>query len=313
MTTRLWNNGAIGLLSNPNDWSPAGPVLPGDLLVMQNGTGPQGSVAIVAGAALAGDTVYLAGNDPVGGSTWQPTLVAVDGARITAVITDEANGIDLTDIGNPPITHPGQAPAFGTVDVIGRDHVTVDVVGQRDVFDASGTVNLAPGARMIGGVEASNNGVLVMNGGAGASFVDQASSLGENGVATINAAMVGTGHFDMTYLSSLTLDGKVGAGQTINNDDGSLILGRPQDFHGLVNWTVDPLGGDFVLLAGLHAQSYAYAHDTFALFNGNNEVFSMRLDATGGAFVAVQTSGGVELASTGVSVPGTVLPLHHMA
>jgi len=313
MTTRLWNNGTQGALVGPANWTPAGPITSSDLLVMQNGEGPQASVANVSGHQAAGDTVYMAGNDPVGGSTWQPILVVSDGADINVVVTDNADGIDLTDIGHPPITHPGLAPAFGTVDVIGRDHVNVDVVGEPDVFSATGTVNLAAGARMTGGIAASNNGVITVNGGHDAKFDNQASSLGENGVATINADVVGCGTFAMTALSLLSLDGAVSRGQTIDNDGGSLILGKPQDFHGLVNWTLDGLGGDFVLLSGLHAQSYSYACDMLSLYNSaGKDVFNLRLDTSGGSLQAVQTSGGVELASSGVSVPGTVLPLHHM-
>ena len=302
MTTRLWNGGT-GWLSTWADWTPSGAVAPGDLLVMQHGLG------VVAGHQLAGDTVTMAG-DNAASDAGQPSLVALGGAHINVVITDIVNGIDLTDIGQPPVTHPGLAPAVGTVDVIGRDHVNVDVIGQRDVFQASGTVNIAPFSTMTGSVEASNNGVVTVNGGADARFANQASALGENGVATINADMVGSGTFAMTYLSALTLDGSVGRDQTIINDDGSLVLGQPGNFHGLVDWTVDAFAGDFVLLAGAQAQSYAYGHDTLSLFNNGKDVLTLRLDASGGSFAAVQTSGGVELASSGVSVPGTVLPLH---
>ncbi len=311
MTTKLWNDGAIGALVTAGDWTPAGTPTSGDLLVMQNGEGPRASVATVTGHQLASVTLYMAGNDPVGGSTCQPVLIARDGADINVVVTDFANGIDLTDLGHPPISHPGRAPAFGTVDVQGHDQVNVSAVGEADVFSSVATVNLADGARMTGSLAASGNGSITVNAGNGAVFANQHSVLGENGVVTINANVVGSGDVSLGFLSLLTLNGSVGHGQTLNDDGGTLLINAPDRFHGLVDFTATGASGDEVALQGLHASSWSYQNDMLALWSGNHQVFDLRLASTG-SFAVVQGSAGIDIVSAGASVPGTVLPQHQL-
>jgi hypothetical protein len=181
---------------------------------------------------------------------------------------------------------------------------------------SGGTVNLAANSTWVGDiyVHALGNhdygGDVVVNGGAHASFDNQASEV-DSGHTTVNADVVGVGSFGMGLKDSyaghpatLEFSGSVGYGQAITMSDAAhggnaglvLQLDKPTAFQGsvtLVQGRVD--------LEGLAtADSYTFKNDMLSIFAGNAVIDTLRLhDATQYGFAVEKTATGVGVVAIG--------------
>lgn len=290
MTTRTWTGGGNDSVYQNANWSPAGPIEPGDTLYMYSGT------ANMAGGNLSGDTLNVGTQTMYGVNTPLAVVNLSDGASLTAVaattaftqqnIVFNATGVDKLNL---------------TVD--NNYYATMNV-----------TVNIAfhsllQGTIAVGG----HNGNLTMNGAGPSNFDnDGASSLGYNCVATINADVLGVGSFTVGADCNLSFMQGVSAGQSvILEGEDTLQIGKPQEFLGMVS--VPTAGATFgITLAGItNADSYSYANDMLVLFHGNRPVDSLRF-ADSSSFQVGANSAGIFVGSANSPMPsGTVLLPQH--
>jgi len=289
MTTRTWIGGGNNNVFSAADWSPAGIPAAGDTLVMLNGT------ANLYGGDLTGET-FLFGIAP-GFSQASPVLNVYNGAKVT--LTEGGSG------------YSGSAP---TVNVYGHD--TVNVVeaagGQRTV---TSTLNLAPRAVLSGNIQIAGDTTLAIQGTTGSAFNNTNTSLSDNGVATIDANVIGTGSFNLSFLAGIEFGGSVSPGQTLNLANATTYykIDHPAEFYGTVDWLAAPSAYEAsVSLLNISADSYKFSNDRLTLFAGNTIVDRLHLNAASGAFGVYGTSGGVTLQSIGTPVSSgeILLPVH---
>ena len=131
------------------------------------------------------------------------------------------------------------------------------------------------------------------------------------------------------HAGSLELGGPVGAGETIGIDVGNVVIDRPMEFAGTLDFHPD--FGDFrshdtatqgVLLKGLTASSYAFddAVHTLTLWGGDAVLDTVQFSqgTTSASFHmgqyasidVLQTDGGVYLRGSYNFAQGTEIPLH---
>ncbi len=291
MAIDTWIDGAVDNIYASYAWSNGTPQA-GDLPVFGTGT------AFLGGGNLNGTTLTLSGID----AATQPTLIAYGASSISVLVSQQEH----------PNPGPGSA-AWGTVEVIGAPQVSMEVLGGKG-SNEFGTVNIDGWSQMRGGfTETGDNASVVINGAGTSTFANDASSVGYNDVAQINAAVVGTGTFNVSSFGALLLNAGVSAGQTIN-DQGLVTIGDTRDFHGSIDWSPPPVGGDFISLAGLTADSSTYQNGVLSLFAGGNDVFDLHLQVAGGGTVAAtQTAGGVQVyasATAAMAANAVVLAAH---
>lgn len=291
MTTRTWVGGVNNNVYHRNNWSPFGPIQPGDTLLMYSGT------ANMAGGNLSGDTLYV-GTQTMYGVNTPPAVVNLsDGASLTAVVATTA------------FTH--QNIVFN---VKGDDTLNL-TVDNNYYATTTTTVKIGADSQLRGTVTVGgHNGNLTMIGAAGSAFKNVgASSVETNSVATINAEVLGIGNFTVGGESGLSFLRAVGAGQSVTLEGfDTLTIGMPRAFLGDVK--APTTGAPFAIdLAGItKADSYSYANDMLVLFRGNRVVDKLRFaDAT--SFKIGENSAGVFIGSGNSLIPpGTILlPQHH--
>ncbi len=135
----------------------------------------------------------------------------------------------------------------------------------------------------------------MINGTSTSTFANTSSSVGANDAAQINAVVVGTGTFQVSFLSSLHFNAGVSSSQTIE-DQGYVSIADTRDFHGSIDWSPQAAGTNVINLANLTASSSTYQNGVLSLFAGGHDVFDLHLHLTSGASVTTaQTSSGVQV------------------
>lgn len=205
---------------------------------------------------------------------------------------------------------------YATFDVKGKDTLNLLVGGGRSPFAPGvATINLEPGARLTGSVSTDVDGVLTVNGGPGTRLVDYSGNL-ISGQVIIHPALEGAGTIIVSGGGNiggalLELGGPVSEGETIKVDLGNLILDKPMQFLGTIDWApITP--PTTVTLAGVTADSYSLTNGELHLFRGNNDILNLKLtEQPGGpAPLVFQASQGIIL-SDYITPSGAVeLPLH---
>lgn len=169
--------------------------------------------------------------------------------------------------------------------------------------------------KLTGGLSASNEGKAVLNGNIlindGSIVADDASNI------TINTALLGGSGMTFISGSTVTEDGLVGGGQTVDVGTGGLsgffVIGNPNQFFG----DVDIQRSGYVDLADLRATSYNYLNGVLTLWNGNRPVDRLHLTSENGFSVFQVNNPGILTSgvwvSSGEPAVGTMLPVHSTA
>ena len=334
MATFNWFGG-YGHFAAARLWDPRGVPGTGDTAAVDAGE-------VVAAGRQVGATVLLGGPDSAG----QPVLDLRNASLA---------GLSMPNALPPPPYDTLASPAqYGTVNVRGHSSLGNMEVGNfsSQSRGPSGighgpltapdvlTVNLEERAALDTRFDVKDGSTLTVNGGDGSSL-DAGASVIEGGAVVVNAPLAGQGTILMTYgLSDLAgyadagrleLGGPVGAGETIGINVGEVVIDRPMEFAGTLNFQPD-LGshaGEFhytatqgTLLKGLAASSYGFddAAHTLTLWGGDAVLdtvqFSQGTTSASfhmGQFASIdvlQTDGGVYLRGSYNFTQGTEIPLH---
>ncbi len=335
MTTFNWFGGH-GNYAAARFWNPRGVPGSGDTAVV-------GSGEVVVAGRQVGATVLLGGPDSGG----QPVL---DLRRASLA------GLSMPNALPPPpyntyntLTSPTQ---YGTVNVRGQSSIgSIDIGNFSSQSRAPAgighgpltapdvlTVNLEGQARLATRFDVKDGSTLTVNGG-DQSSLDAGASVIEGGTVVVNAPLNGQGtilmvnglgsHEGYGHAGSLELGGPVGPGETIGIDVGNVVIDRPMEFAGILDFQPD-VGSHMshdtatqgVLLKGLTASSYAFddAAHTLTLFNGDAVLDTIRFsqNTTSGSFHmgkfasidVLQMGGDVYLRGAYNFAEGTEIPLH---
>ena len=335
MTTFNWLGG-YGRYTAARFWNPRGVPGAGDTAAVNVGE------VVVAGRQV-GATVLLGGPDSGG----QPVL---DLRRASLA------GLSMPNALPPPpyntyntLTSPTQ---YGTVNVRGQSSI-----GSIDIGNFSGesrapagighgpltapdvlTVNLESQATLATRFDVKDGSTLTVNGG-GQSSLNAGDSVIEGGTVVVNVPLNGQGtilmvnglgsHEGYGHAGSLELGGPVGPGETIGIDVGNVVIDRPMEFAGTLDFQPDIGSGGVhytatqgALLKGLTASSYAFddAAHTLTLFNGDSALDTIQFsqNTTSGSFHmgkfasidVLQMGGDVYLRGGYNFAEGTEIPLH---
>lgn len=207
-----------------------------------------------------------------------------------------------------------------TFDVIGKDTLNLSLGGGR--FSPFGpgiaTVDLKPGARLTGSVTTNLDGFLTINGGHGTRLVNYSGTL-DAGQANIQPDIAGNGTISLLpggegFGGSLNLGGAVSKGETIKVVAGNLLVGKPMQFLGAIDWAPGGFPGTSATLEGITADSFSISGGELHLFSGAHDFLDVHLSQEPGTPLHVlQNSQGVVLSFLGPEWlhDGSVeLPLH---
>jgi hypothetical protein len=199
-----------------------------------------------------------------------------------------------------------------------QQQVTFNVVGQatlnlQEQANSLATTkvmeNIAPDSVLSGWFLANGHGPSVtVNAADGtALFANTGDSAIANGVAVINADVVGTGSFTALPFSGIMFMDSVGAEQTVNSGGFDRItIARPDLFRGLVAFAGGPT--NTIDLLGVAADSYSYRGDMLTLYQGGQVVASLRLHADPSRFQVTDSARGTSISGLpGSPPPGAVV------
>jgi len=272
MTARTWLGGGNNLASNPLDWSPNGAPHAGDTLTVQ---GTSAYTVNIQGNALAGDTLTV---------TDQNTTINLSNNAVAAIRTFYDPVINIA----------------GTV------HMSLDDENSQD------TVNLAANAHWVGGFNVIYQTGITVNGGPGASFINNMNSqFGSSACGTFTVPVAGTGSMSATHFSTLEFKASVGSGQTIAVQSSTVKVDDPHAYAALTHLQ----GEGSIDLVGLTGNtSYALVGKYLELFHGNTVTWAapFKIDPAasyGQGLEVVQAAGGVSIYQSGD--PHAGLPLYH--
>lgn len=335
MTTFNWFGG-YGRYGAARFWDPQGMPGAGDTAVV-------GAGEVIMAGRQVGATVLLGGPDSGG----QPVL---DLRRASLA------GLSMPNALPPPpyntyntLTSPTQ---YGTVNVRGQSSIgSIDIGNFSSESRAPAgighgpltapdvlTVNLEGQARLATRFDVKEGSTLTVNGGDQSSLVAGASVI-EGGTVVVNVPLNGQGtilmvnglgsHEGYGHAGSLELGGPVGPGETIGINVGNVVIDRPMEFAGTLDFQPDVGSGRVhytatqgVLLKGLAASSYAFddAAHTLTLFNGDAvlDMIQFSQNTTSGSFHmgkfasigVLQMGSGVYLRGAYNFAEGTEIPLH---
>jgi hypothetical protein len=289
VANRTWIGGGNNRADNPNDWSPSGVPLPGDILIL-NGPG----VPInIQGNDLAGDTLFMGGitNETVNLSH-NAVVSAVQENNLVPPTTINVSGSDTLKLSSGEATHP-----------------------------SGGTINLDPHAKLTIALNLIRENWTI-KGGADTNVINDQSSVLNGANVTIAPDVLGKGSFTVasgavpggTLPGHLEFIHRASKGQTITLGDsqagGVLKLDRPDEFHGSVVIQDNSLI-DLLQLAG--ADSYAYKDDILKLYEHNKVIDKLHVtndsSTASSKLVVAKSSTDVFISDKPVS-GATVLPLH---
>ena len=337
--------GGVGRFAAARLWSPRGVPGAGDTAVVGGGD------VVIQGRPVAA-TLVLAGTD----AGAPPTLEL---NRATLAGLTMPSDLPKPDASGGPVFGSGSlVPEYGVVNVRGHSGIGSLEVGNFDGYAPipipgyphghgeisvpdNLVVNLLPGARLDTGFDVKEGSTLVVHGGAGSSLHAGASVI-EGARVVIDAPLLGQGTVTVSgggipnedrepKPGTLELGGRVGAGETVDLNIGTVLIDKPLEFAGTLGVRASEAGGmgtQDVRLRGLAASSYAFddqAH-VLTLYDGDAVLDAIRFSAgtTSGTFVAApgfpgyghlvvsQTTEGVQLRGPFASSPegATIIPLH---
>lgn len=257
------------------------------------------------GVPGAGDTAAVAAGEVVVQGRSVEATVVLGGADVGAPPALDLRSASVATLATPrnvpePSDTTASVPEYGTVNVRGLSRIGSLEVGAFDnrlnglggghaaTFAHDNlTVNLAAGAQLDTGFDVEDGSALTVIGGDRSGFAAGPSTIA-GGKAAILAPLVGQGTITMTdgavykegyaIEGTLELGGRVGPGETIDINMGTLQIDRPLDFAGTLNIRAvedgGHTGGQGVLLRDLGASSYAFDDAThrLTLFGGDTVV-----------------------------------------
>jgi hypothetical protein len=212
-TQRMWIGGGNDNASNPNDWSPAGPLQPGETLIDRI----PGSTINISDNVLRGDTLSI----------------------MTGLVTLNLSRHAQVDLSLSTIA----ASAFVNITGNATLNVTAPVPG----FPGPGTsVNLADHANLFGSFDLSGRTGMSVSGAEGAKYHNNGTDTVSDAFLSLDTDVVGSGQFVTTpgfYPSGLRFGGYVSAGQSVDiggitpfsGSVSRLQIDDPTQFHGTVD------------------------------------------------------------------------------
>jgi hypothetical protein len=237
---------ATGDFTDAADWSPAGVPQAGETALINQGTCTIANLNVSA--------VYLVvGILP---------LASAGGE----IVLDNAIAGNLSLYAPTP-----QAPASGTVEVVGHSTITSGGVlgGTENVL----TFKLANHAILssLGTYEVYGSDTIDVSGGRGSRFINDGTLTANGGSFDIGANIGGHGTTDILLnpgfppsISEVEFGGSVGRGQTVNLDAGVLKLDKPAEFHG----SIDGFNAASTIEIAGTITSERYVGDVLNLFDG---------------------------------------------
>jgi hypothetical protein len=131
-----------------------------------------------------------------------------------------------------------------------------------------------------------------IDGSGGSAFTSSSSGSGTNNfnasvtngaTSTINADMTGSGTIIVgnstdTHSSTLTLNGVVGSGETVQINTGTLLLDQPMSFAGSIDWNY--YAGTIpaeAILAGTNADSFSFDGSEVSFFQSGQDVLDINI------------------------------------
>ena len=311
------------------------------------------------GVPGAGDTARVASGDVTATARSVAATVELggtDAGAAPALDLRNASVAGLTMLANvppPPNDASGLTPPqYGTVDVRGHSSIGHIAIGAFSNFSRDPgshgaqrvsdnlQVNLAARATLATSFDVEDGSTLTVSGGAGSSLHVVDSTM-EGGRVVIDAALTGQGTIAMNagaYIGegqpsdagTLELGGPVGAGETVDITIGQLMIDKPLDFAGTIDFRAGgygDYGAQNATLRGLAASSYSLddAAHTLTLYDGDAVLDTIKFNnipasdpfsgqTYSSPLQVVQTAQGVLLAGSYTNTIGdTVIPLHAAA
>jgi hypothetical protein len=136
---------------------------------------------------------------------------------------------------------------------------------------------------------------------------DLNASVTNGATATINADMTGSGTIIVgnsadTHSSTLTLNGVVGSGETVQINAGTLLIDQPPSFAGSIDWNY--YAGTIpaeAILAGTNADSFSFNGSEMSFFQSGHDVLNIKIyqDQSGltSPWTVSQTPQGIAISS----------------
>jgi hypothetical protein len=221
------------------------------------------------------------------------TTVKYDGSGplSTSGITTVNFDVSPGAVANPTINASGVTTINANADLVG-----------------TATLNLAPGSLTIvnGGWNAGTNDIS----GAPGSMLVNNGNINSNIININEATVVGNGSFSLESGAG-GISGFFGSGLSFIDHESYLAVVTPQTFFSKVD--LDGPNSE-VCYVGITADSYDFKNDLLTLYNGNAEVYQVKMDAPASPFVVEESSGhmwGAVVAEAPSAIYGVGLPEHH--
>lgn len=286
MTTFTWFGGD-GKYDAARNWTPKGVPGAGDFAVISAGE-------VVVQRHTVAAALQLGGTDPN-----SPPMLALHRSSVSALSMPAA-------LPQPPYTTTPPAE-YATVNAFGHTSIgSIDIGSFEDEVRApnpyghgplgaqdSMTVNLHGKAALSTSFDVNWGSTLTVNGAGKAAF-NVANSTVAGGNVVINSSLGGAGTILLThgpidytgfgFTGSLELGGSVGSGDTIDIRMGNLLIDKPMQFSGKIDFENENLppppgerysfGGQSALLKGITATSYSFddSSHTMTLYNADTIV-----------------------------------------
>jgi hypothetical protein len=278
--TKTWFGGT-GNFNTPRHWSPAGVPQAGDTAVISSGT------VRIADSSLLDVPVHLGSTDPNNA----PVFIA----------RNEALGNVMVGSEPPPPDEMGAPREFATMVVGGVVSIhSLQVAGFLTPTHSSSPAEL--GITLNGGAVLDNpsgwvqqpNGTIDISGPNHSAFINDGTVTSIGGSMDVGVPLAGEGTFELEFgnvsEASLTLENKVGPGETFNLRSGPavLTLTDPMQFLGEIN--DGPEG--FVVLPDRTTTSSSYQNGVLSLFNNDELVAALRITSVTGADFQISNIGG---------------------
>jgi hypothetical protein len=250
--------------------------------------------------------VFLGGgnNEASNPADWSPNSLPQAGD----FLSDGAPVMNIT--GNAVAGDAIGTTAFGGSNAFNlAGNVPVTFAGSGN-FGGTSTINLAANTHWTGGLNSDAFSFATVNGPSSASWTNNAADF-DGGTVIIGVNVNGSGTINVNTAhgsGSMEFMHAVGSGQTIsatgggyNNAGGNIIVDDLPQFKAAVSLAF----GD-VTLKGLSATSYELGGGVIHLFNGNSDVFDMRLSV----LPASASKGLFSPGAFGVSQVGSNVIIH---
>ncbi|MBV9250496.1 MAG: hypothetical protein JO227_14770 [Acetobacteraceae bacterium] len=272
MVTKTFN-GNGGSLTDGTNWTPPGVPLPGDTAVMSSGSG------ILGDSNLNGDTL-LFGHD-FSGTEPPPNLT----------------------LWNATLDLENQGLAEGTVSAADGSTLNINRVASSE--GATLTVNIADSDQLDGTLAAPVfRSLVTINGPTSVYNHSGTTDLTLGGRVELNTNVLGTGDWNLSFVSELTTNGLFT--ETVTDQGGALDVKTPTLFTGQINLinSVDSQPVTQVSLEGLFATAATYDGSTLSLLFGSEVIDQVKISDPN-SFKVYQAPTGVQIFAGEPSTPVT--------